>query len=172
MDAVSGSSSRRRSTKPWAHSGYGTSGWAGMARPPGIVDVGDGRPQRRYGRDPAPDEQGQQVTAEGRDLLADDDLDPQAAIPGKRPAGQGRIDPLVVGDGDDVEPGPRDVLQIDDDVGGAVRGDRVDVQVRPARPAVIPLPPRSGQIGKKTATTARGRPPRPARTRGPRRGRR
>ena len=32
--AGSGSSRSRRSTQPWAQSGYGTSGWAGMARPP------------------------------------------------------------------------------------------------------------------------------------------
>ncbi len=50
--AGSSSASSRRSTEPWAHSGYGTSGWAGMARPPWswIASID----QRRLAQRPAP----------------------------------------------------------------------------------------------------------------------
>ena len=76
------------------------------------------------------DEQREQVAAAGRDLLADDDLEPQAAVAGHRPGGDGRIDPLVVGDRDDVEVGlPLDVVEDGLDAGGPVGGEGVDVQV-------------------------------------------
>ena len=111
------------------------------------------------------------MAAEGRDLLADDDLEREAAVLRHRPGGERGIDALVVGDGDDVErPAAGDVVEDLGHGGGAVRGDRVDVQVGAARPdrgrataaprrvgprstgrPVIATSSRSGQIGKKTA---------------------
>jgi hypothetical protein len=121
----------------------------------GLVDGGDGRPHRAIGLDGPVDADGQQVPAEGRDLFPDDDLGAQAAVAGHRPGGDGRIDPLVVGDGDDVEVVAGDEPAEDRlDVRRAVGGDRVDVQVRPSRAPVVghgAVASRSGQIGKKTA---------------------
>ena len=68
-----------------------------------VVDLGDRRAQRPERLDRPLDEQRQQVAAEGRDLLADDDLEPQALVAGHRPRGDGGVDALVVGDRDDVE---------------------------------------------------------------------
>ena len=68
-----------------------------------VVHVGDGRAQRAVGPDGRVDAQGQQVAAERGDLLADDDVEREAAVAGHRPAGHGGIDAFVVGDGDDVE---------------------------------------------------------------------
>ena len=90
------------------------------------------------------DEQREQVAAERRDLLADDDLGPQPAVAGDRPAGDGGVDPLVVGDRDDVEVGlALDVVEDLLDAGRPVGGERVDVEVGPARAAsVMPRPRR------------------------------
>ena len=95
-----------------------------------VVDGEDRRPQRSVRPDRPIDVQREQVAAEGRHLLADDDLDAQAAVAGDRPGGHGRIDPLVVGDRDDVEIGlPLDVLEDGLDPGRPVAGEGVDVQV-------------------------------------------
>ena len=75
------------------------------------------------------------MAAEGGDLLADDDLEREAAVLRHRPGGERGIDALVVGDGDDVErPAAAEVVEDLGHGGGAVRGDRVDVQVGAARP--------------------------------------
>jgi hypothetical protein len=67
------------------------------------------------------------------DLLAHDDLQPQPARPGERPRRDRGIDPLVVGDPEDVEVRVRRHVGEDRlDAIGPVRGERVDVQVRPA----------------------------------------
>ena len=75
------------------------------------------------------------MAAERRHLLADDDLGAQAAVAGDRPGRDGRVDPLVVGDRDDVEVGQAlDVVEDRLDAGRAVAGERVDVEVRAAEP--------------------------------------
>ena len=119
----------------------------------GIVHGGDGRPQGAIRTDRLLDEEGEQMAAAGRDLLADDHFERQAAADGDRPGRQGGVDPLVIGDGDDVElrvdRGPEDFL----DAGGPVRREGMDVEVRPTEPVRHGRPSgaRSGQIGKKTA---------------------
>ena len=49
-------------------------------QPAVLVDLGDRRPERAQGLDRLVDEQRQEVPAAGRDLLADDDLEPQPSI--------------------------------------------------------------------------------------------
>ena len=104
-----------------------------------LMDGQDRRPERAVGPDRAVEVEAQQVAAEGRDLLADDDLGAQAAVAGDRLGGDGRIDPLVVGDGDDVEVGACSTWsRMAVDAGRAIAGEGVDVQVRPAARAVAP----------------------------------
>ena len=140
------------------------------------MDLGDARAQGLPGPDRLGQEQPQEVAPSSGDLLADDDLDAQAPIEGHDLGGQRGVDPLMIGDGDDVEVrGELDTLKDLHDPGGTVRGERVDMQVRPAmqhrwvvsvarvvpgtrfvpgarrpHPAAPPVS-RSGQIGKKTA---------------------
>ena len=182
--AGSASSSRRRSTKPWAHSGYGTRGCAGIAIPPCSWTARDGPAEAAQGGDRPLEEQPQQVPAARADLLADDDPGPQAAIQGDPAGRERRVDPLVVGDRDDVQ----DALALDvvEDLGHgrrAVGRERVDVQVgaaepcrgigarRPAWSWSSPLPParpaRPGRArsGGRRPTTARARRRRSTRTR-------
>jgi hypothetical protein len=99
----------------------------------GLMDGQDGRPERPVRSDGPLEVQGEQVAAERGHLLADDDLDAQATVPGERLRGDRRVDPLVIGDGDDIEVRRvLDVLQDLLDAGRPVAGDRVDVQVGPA----------------------------------------
>ena len=151
-----------------------------------VVDRGDRRAQRPERLDRLLDPEREQVPAEGRDLLADDDLERQAAVPRDGPAGERGVDPLVVGDGDDVELGVAlDVVEDLDDARRAVRGEGVDVEVGAAEPVGHPAasrrvaarcpvtsgaraaaargsrrargpPSRSGQIGWKTASHCSG----------------
>ena len=85
----SSSARRRRRTQPWAHSGYGTSGWAGIARPPCSWISRDRRAEAPQRPDALLEEQREQVAAEGRDLLADDRPRPGGRGPapssGRRP---------------------------------------------------------------------------------------
>ena len=103
----SASSSSRRRTQPWAHSGYGTSGWAGMARPPCVVDrrrsssaaSGSGRIGRSMNRAPAG---GRRSVVTSSPTTTSTGRPRSRAI--VRAATRG-VDPLVVGDRDDVEVG-------------------------------------------------------------------
>ncbi len=101
-------------------------------REPALLVHGRDRPaQRAQGRDALLQEQGQQVTAAGRDLLADHDLERIAALGRHDARREGRVDAFVIGDGDDVElertRGVEDVRDRRD----PVRRERVDVEVRP-----------------------------------------
>ena len=134
-----------------------------------LVDGRRSSSERAVRPDRPVDEQRQQVAAEGRHLLADDDLDAAARGRARSPAGDGGVDPLVVGDGDDVEVAcALDVLEDGDDVRRPVGGERVDVQVGATRARGRSCAPggsrrgrggrlrrraasRSGQIGKNTA---------------------
>ncbi len=92
------------------------------------------------------------MPAEGRHLLADDDLDRQPPVAGDAAPRHGGIDPLVIGDGDDVELADLcDALDDRDHVGDPVRGDGVDVQVGATAPIGHAGLSRSGQIGKNVA---------------------
>ena len=133
-----------------------------MASPPASWMSAIVRPSVRYGWIRPLDEQGEQVSAEGRHLLADDDLDGQAPVARDGAPGERGVDPLVVGDGDDIEIiAGRDVLDDRDHVGDTVRRDGVDMEVgatgtvrhcsRPCHPPPRPRSARSGQIGKNTA---------------------
>ena len=72
-----------------------------------------------------------QVAVPGGDLLAHDDLDPQAARPRDALRGDARIDPLMVRDGHHVQVARLHERQDLLDARDAVRGERVDVQVGP-----------------------------------------
>ena len=168
--AGSASSSRRRSRNAWAHSGYGTRGWAGIAMPPCSWTAAIGPAEAAQGRHRALEEQAQQVAAAGADLLAHDHPGPEPAVE-RDPAGrQGGVDPLVVGDRDDVEHGL--ALDAVEDLGHRRRpvgGERVDVEVGPAepvggvreavaRPSSRRRPGRGpARSGGRRPTTARGR---------------
>ena len=111
-----------------------------------LVNGQDRVPQRAVRLDRAVEVEPQQVAAERRHLLADDDIGAQAAVTGDGLGRDGRIDPLVVRDRDDIELGqPLDVVEDRLDAGRAVAGERVDVQVRAAEArrgvAVMPRPP-------------------------------
>ena len=89
-------------TQPCAHSGYGTRGWAGIARPPAswisatvALRVRSGR--IRWSTNSA------RTWPQARDLLTDDHLGAHPAIGRNRPSRQRRVDAVVVGDRDDVE---------------------------------------------------------------------
>jgi hypothetical protein len=70
------------------------------------------------------------MPAERGHLLAHDDLEAEAAIPRDRLGRERGVDPLMVGDGDDVELGLLfDVVEDVLDARGAVARERVDVQV-------------------------------------------
>ena len=140
-----------------------------------LVDREDRRPQRAVRPDRPVEIERQQVAAERRDLLADDDLDAQAAVARHRPRGERRVDPLVIRDRDDVEVGRAlDVVEDRLDAGRPVAGERVDVEVGAAealRASVMrPLPrirappmqrrprPRGpARSGRRPPTTGRGR---------------
>ena len=118
-----------------------------------LVDLGDRRAHRAERLDRRLDPQREQVTAERRDLLADHDLERQAAIERHRATGERGIDALVVGDRDHVQLGVAlDVVEDLDDAGGAVGRERVDVQVR-APESLGHRPPRAHGVGGR----ARGR---------------
>ena len=103
------------------------------------------------------DPQRQQVSAERRHLLADHDLERQAAIARHRPPGERGIDPLVVRDRDDIELRvPLDVVEDLDDPGRPIRREGVDMQVRPPEPLGHRAASRSGQSGWNTASHCSG----------------
>ncbi len=151
-------------------------------QPACLVDGQDRGAQRAERPDGPVHVQRQQVAAERRHLLADDDLRAQAAIARDRPGGQRRVDPLVVGDGDDVEVGPSlDVVEDGVDARGAVAGQGVDVEIGapetrrvgglaghaaaprrsdPAPSSAAAAPPRlrgRARSGRRPPTTGRGR---------------
>ena len=95
-----------------------------------LVDLGDRRLEALVAPEPSLQEDAEEVPAAGRHLLGHDDLDAAAALPSEALAFDRGLDPLVVGDGDQIQ--IRLVLGIVEDLGGRsgpVRGDRVDVHV-------------------------------------------
>ena len=131
-------------------------------QPARLVDREDRRPERAVRPDRPVEVQREEVAAEGRDLLADDDLGAQAAVARHRPRGDRRIDPLVVRDRDDVEVGRAlDVVEDRLDAGGAVAGEGVDVEVGPPRGASRrPSSAAAGSVAVVGRAAARP-PPRP-----------
>ena len=117
---------------------------------------GSERPHRLF------DPQRQEVAAERRDLLADDHLDAIATIPGHDLGRYRCVDPLVIGDGNDVQVGGLlDVLEDLDDARRPIGSKGMNVQVGAAEtlghgfaaPSRRPVPvrasgSRSGQIGQ------------------------
>ena len=73
-----------------------------------------------------------------------------------------RVDPLVVGDRDDVELGQAlDVVEDRRDAGRAIAGEGVDVEVRAAEPrraSVMPRPPAPGAAGPRRGLGSVTRP--------------
>src|SRR6185295_3031184 len=97
-----------------------------------LVDLADRRPEGPEGANPLADEQRQEMTAERRDLLADDDLDPEVLLAGHGPRCERRVDALVIRDRDEVEArGLLGAVQDRGDAVGAVRCEGVDVEVGP-----------------------------------------
>ena len=100
-----------------------------------VVDRLDGPAERLERGDGSLEEQGEQVAAARADLLAHHDPGAQAAVLGHVARGDRRVDPLVVGDGDDVQEALR--LHVVQDLRHrrrAVRRERVDVHVGAAQP--------------------------------------
>ncbi len=101
-----------------------------MARPPASWIARSVSSQRAEGRQPLGHEQRQDVAAARRDLLADHQVVREVARRVQLGGAQGAVDPLVVGDGDDVEVGVRfDVVEDLAHRGRAVGVERVDVHV-------------------------------------------
>ena len=95
-----------------------------------LVDLADRRAEAPHRLHALLEEQRDEMAAEGRDLLADDHLRPVAEVAGHRPGGDRGVDPLVVGDRDDVEVG-RALDEVEDrgDPVDAVRREAVDVEI-------------------------------------------
>ena len=164
--------SRRRSTQPWAHSGYGTSGWAGIAMPPCSWTARDRRAEAAQRPDALLEEQrraGGRRRVETSSPTITSRAEPE--VPGHRPGRDRGVDPLVVGDRDDVEVGlALDVVE-DRRRSPSIPSEARVWMWRSARPSrsVMAAPrrsgaglvrrrlARSGQIGKNAPTTARGR---------------
>ena len=144
--------------KPWAHSGYGTSGWAGIARPPCSWISAIVVAQRAERLDLAvsshsPSRWPPRVVISSPTTTSTR----QPAVARHRPAGERGVDPLVVGDADDVELGaPLDVVEDLDDAGRPIRGERVDVQVRATESLGHAAASRSGHNGWNTASHCSG----------------
>ena len=86
----SASSRSRRRTQPWAHSGYGTSGWAGIARPPcswiSAIVVRSVRSGRTAPRGTAPSRWPPSVETSSPTMTST----AQAEVAGHRPGGDAR----------------------------------------------------------------------------------
>jgi hypothetical protein len=134
-----------------------------------LVNLGDRGLEAKVAPQSGLKEDSQEVAAAGRDFLGDDDLDPTAALDGQALALDRRFDSFVVGDGDYVQVRVAfDVVENLGGRGGAVRGDRMDVNVgltqarsfgqfHPASPVLLlAARSRSGQIGWKTASHCSG----------------
>ena len=102
-------------------------GWDGD--PSLFVDLGDGAAKRSERANPLLEEEPEHVPLQRRDLLANDDLHAQLVLDRHRLCRPGRVNAVVIGDGNHIESRlfrSREHLR---NTGGAIGGHRMDMQI-------------------------------------------
>ena len=114
-----------------------------------LVDLRNGSAQGSQRTHALADEEGEEMSLQGRNLFADDHLHPHLARRGGRARSERSIDAIVVGDGDHVESLCLGALQHGECRGRSVGGHGVKVQVRSSgsRGSAVLHAGRSSQIG-------------------------
>ena len=127
-----------------------------MARPPCSWTRATERLSDRQGRMRRRSQSAHEVAAAGADLLAHDDLEGQAASRRDGPGRQGRVDALVVGDGDGVEAACHGRSRIDSTSETPSEASVWMCRSMRRRRSSLTRPPRSSQMGNNSVVHCSG----------------